>query len=843
MSFLRSRRGLGIVGGALLLALFLIRPGASRLKTRIAHSIGVALQRQVEIGSVHLRLLPRPGFDLENFVVHDDPGFGAEPVLRAQEVSAALRLSSLLRGRIEISRLSLTEPSLNLTRNSESRWNIEKLLERTAQTTVAPTGKAPSESRPGFPYIEAEHGRINFKFGPEKKPFALTEADYALWQDSENAWGVRLKARPFRTDFNLSDTGQFKASGTWQRAATLRDTPVQFDLQWNGAQLGQVTKLFSGQDRGWRGTLLVSASLTGTPADLSVGSDAALEDFRRYDILGGGLLVLHTRCDAHYSSVDRGIHQILCQAPAGDGALAVQGEIANLLGPRHYELNLVAERFPAQSLLALLRHLKKDLPDDLRASGTVAAEFNLRAGARVPDLIELTGGGTTSDFRLRSQSTKTELSPGDVPFSFASTASQPPKHRGPRPSSPGNAPDGPRLIIGPVPLKLGRPTQAIAHAWVTRSGYNFALEGEADLQRLIGTARTLGIPAAHPVTEGWTKVALQVAGEWSGFAGPKTIGTAQLHAVRAELRGLHGPLEISSTVVNLGANAIRADAISATVAGAHWSGSLSYPRLCISIPSCPVEFDLRADEIATDKLNEWFSPNPPQRRWYGFLTAEAQTGQSFLAKAHATGKLSVNRVVIRSLVASHVTANVNLDKAQLRLSDLRGELMGGKHRGEWQADFTLKPPQYSGAGTLEAISLAQLSEAMNDDWISGTASARYRIEMAGRSSAELAQSASGTVAFNMRDGALPHIELANGPLKVRRFAGTVSIRDGELEMQEAALDSFSATFAVSGHASLRRTLDFRLSQEGSAAINITGTIAEPRVLSAPHPETRAALKP
>src|SRR6266481_5705131 len=240
MSFLRSRRGLGIVGGALLLALFLIRPGASRLKTRIAHSIGVALQRQVEIGSVHLRLLPRPGFDLENFVVHDDPGFGAEPVLRAQEVSAALRLSSLLRGRIEISRLSLTEPSLNLTRNSESRWNIEKLLERTAQTTVAPTGKAPSESRPGFPYIEAEHGRINFKFGPEKKPFALTEADYALWQDSENAWGVRLKARPFRTDFNLSDTGQFKASGTWQRAATLRDTPVQFDLQWNGAQLGQL---------------------------------------------------------------------------------------------------------------------------------------------------------------------------------------------------------------------------------------------------------------------------------------------------------------------------------------------------------------------------------------------------------------------------------------------------------------------------------------------------------------------------------------------------------------------------------------------------------------------------
>ena len=98
-----------------------------------------------------------------------------------------------LRGRLEIARLSLTEPSLNLVRNSEGRWNLEKLVERAASTPVAPTAKARSEVRPGFPYIEADHGRINFKFGQEKKPYTLTEANFALWQDSENAWGIRLK--------------------------------------------------------------------------------------------------------------------------------------------------------------------------------------------------------------------------------------------------------------------------------------------------------------------------------------------------------------------------------------------------------------------------------------------------------------------------------------------------------------------------------------------------------------------------------------------------------------------------------------------------------------------------
>jgi AsmA protein len=310
------------------------------LKQRIAGSIAMALQRQVEIGNVHIRLLPQPGFDLENFVVHDDPAFSAEPVLRAQEVTAFLRLSSLLRGHLEISRLSLTEPSLNLTRNGEGRWNIENLLERTAKTAVAPTSKARSESRPAFPYIEADRGRINFKSGPEKKPFALADADYAFWQDSENAWGMRLRARPIRSDLNLSDTGQFRVNGTWQRAETLRGTPLEFNLSWQDAQLGQLTKLLSGQDKGWRGGVRVSAALTGTPADLAVDGDASLEDFRRYDIAGEALSPVRTHCAAHYSTVDRGFHQILCQTPMGDGFITVRGEVVNLPGPRNYDLGL-----------------------------------------------------------------------------------------------------------------------------------------------------------------------------------------------------------------------------------------------------------------------------------------------------------------------------------------------------------------------------------------------------------------------------------------------------------------------------------------------------------------------
>ena len=52
----------------------------------------------------------------------------------------------------------------------------------------------------------------------------------------------------------------------------------------SGAQLGQLTKLVSGNDKGWRGEVLIDAILSGTPAAMQVASICRLQDFHRYDI-------------------------------------------------------------------------------------------------------------------------------------------------------------------------------------------------------------------------------------------------------------------------------------------------------------------------------------------------------------------------------------------------------------------------------------------------------------------------------------------------------------------------------------------------------------------------------
>ena len=112
------------------------------------------------------------------------------------------------------------------------------MVERASQTKPAPTAKLRPEARPRFPYVEASSGRINFKLGAVKKAFAFTDADFALWLESESLWGIRLKARPVRTDVNISDTGTLKLDGRFQRASNLRDTPAlpQAQLQRRSAR-------------------------------------------------------------------------------------------------------------------------------------------------------------------------------------------------------------------------------------------------------------------------------------------------------------------------------------------------------------------------------------------------------------------------------------------------------------------------------------------------------------------------------------------------------------------------------------------------------------------------------
>jgi uncharacterized protein involved in outer membrane biogenesis len=844
----RSIRRIVLVTGAVLALVVFVPPliKLKRFQKSIVDAISGGLGRQVSVREVRLRLFPQPGFQLQGFVVQDDPAFSAEPLLRAGQVTANLRLSSLWRWRPEISSLTLESPadaqpwSLNIVRTQDGRWNLQSLLLRASQTPAAPTTKLRPESRLRFPYLEGEGGRINFKSGMEKKVYALSQADFALWLASENEWGLRLRARPVRTDASLSDTGVVEVGGTLGRAARLDETPLRLRVSLRGAQLGQLTRLVYGRDRGWRGSVNLVANLTGTPQDLKLGGSASIDDFRRYDIIIPDMLRLAGSCRAQYRGQAQQLSHLDCRTQNGE--LAVRGSIANLLGPRQFDLALLAQQVPMAELARLARHAKFALPPDLTAAGALDAEFAYHAGARQP---AWTGKGSTGDFVLHSGVFGRALKLGSIKFEVAqekAKAQRGSASHGRRAAGAGE--EGPhwRLVVVPFPVPLGGAAPATVHASVSATDYNLGVEGEAELQRLFRVARGLGLHAPALNASGSAKLDLQTAGKWTGFSPPVTTGSMQLRNVSVLLAGVRGPVHVRSGNAVLLPNAVQVANLAATFSGSHTAvdGSLVLPRNCDADKACPAQFDLHSGEISLVELNRLLNPKFRRVPWYRVLAGD--TGAS-LGRFAAQGRIRTDHLVLEGLKLQHVVAWAELRDHGLRLSELRAEMLGGKLRAEWSADFAGAVPVYSGSGTLERVALAQVAALTHDAWATGTASAGFKLELAGWSAAELGQSAEGILDFDWQNGTLQHVALQGaGPSRLKRFTGHAVLRDRSLEFQQSRIETADGIYAVSGTASLER-LELKLTNRNARGYAVSGTLEKPRVATLSVSEKQAALSP
>ena len=130
-----------LIGGALLFAasaLFsrALRAGAVR-RYMIAH-LAASFGRPVEVSWFDFSLFNGARIEAHQVTVSDDPQFGNEYFLRADTLAAGLRWQALLAGRLEFGSVSLTRASLNLVRDAEGRWNIERWLPPAPQAGARP---------------------------------------------------------------------------------------------------------------------------------------------------------------------------------------------------------------------------------------------------------------------------------------------------------------------------------------------------------------------------------------------------------------------------------------------------------------------------------------------------------------------------------------------------------------------------------------------------------------------------------------------------------------------------------------------------------------------------------
>src|SRR5262245_5020386 len=91
-----------------------------------------SLDRRIDVGEVHLSLIPTPSIHLSQLRVSDSAAFADNTFFSAEQVRLKLRLLPLLRGRFEVTELVLDKPIFNLLKQPDGSFNYSDIASKKA---------------------------------------------------------------------------------------------------------------------------------------------------------------------------------------------------------------------------------------------------------------------------------------------------------------------------------------------------------------------------------------------------------------------------------------------------------------------------------------------------------------------------------------------------------------------------------------------------------------------------------------------------------------------------------------------------------------------------------------
>lgn len=735
---------------AVLLALVFVPPyiSISRYKGRITELVSAALERPVRLSSVELRILPRPGFVITDFAVASDPAFGAQPVLYANSVVASIRIWPLWRGRLEISRISVDEASLNLVHMPDGRWNIEDLFH-----TAATHGGAARGSAVPFPYMEATDSRINVNNGLEKLPFSLLNADASLWRESDGAWRVRLRGQPARTDvsLDLADTGVVRVDATLQPGAALEQMPLHVDVDWREAQLGQLTRLLLGSDEGWRGDLTGELHLDGTVASAKVKTRLRASGVHRSEFAPAAPLDFDAACSFGFRAPTRSLKDLACDSPIGDGRIHVGGNV--VLAGVTPDLSIAVDHVPAQAGLDLLRTVRNDLDPGLQAAGVVSGELKYQ----VPDVaaappprrpkarhVAAIAGPLTGS--LTVQGLNISGGPLNHPVQVQKLVLEP-------------AAEEPTALAATIPIAAGASAPLVMDLQITSHGFQVAVNGPASLPRLRELARAAGFSQASMLTQVAGEPAtvnMTAEGPWlpsilpAGASNGSMSGTIALKEANWRSGFLAGPVLLPAATLHFENGAMSWDPVDFTFGPVKGTAQLEMP-ICEPNAECTPHVALHFADL--DGATMQAALLGARERGTLLSSLLARFTSSAAIWPNLKGSVDADTLTLGEFTLHNVTADLEIGRAGAEATSIHADVLGGHLSAS--ADVKMGDrPAYKIDASFEGMNPAQVGELAGMKWTGGTIDGTGHLELTGYTPADLASSAVGTLHFAWAHGSV-----------------------------------------------------------------------------------------
>ena len=616
MAMTRRRKIAVSLGAAALLALLAPAFTLPWAHAAIVRSLEAGLGRRVETGAVHLRLLPVPGFELDNVELGDDPAFGLEPMVMAQEAVANVRWLPLLRGELEFSTVELDGASINLVRNAQGHWNLPALLR--SRAGAASPGRAGASARAGvavrIPYLTWSNSRVNFKLHQTKSRFYLDQVSGSLAREASD-WRLQLQFQPARTDESLSDAGDVRLDGRWTSAPSLAQAHFDLAVHIRNSYLAASTALLLGHDAGVRGIVSADLRLQGDGRAIAVSGAAQAQSVRRANLLPRRATIACSFAGRYLPPLDE--FTLTGLGDPGWQRLQLAGTIRGLFTHPQARLTLRLRQFAAADLLPLALAVKSGLPDDLRAQGRLSGQASVSWAAGGP--LRGQGAFTLARLELRSRHHRLEMPAGRIVWN----------------------PQGLRLLPAPARLERNRRLAAALRLGAALDRRGLALQAASpavDAAAVADLAGLLGLPSPWPAgIAGVAQAQWTLQAPWNALDQPRWSGSGRWAAARFTPPGGRS-LELHGLTLQLGPDARAAFTLAA---GADpLAGTVRWRPAA----AAPLEFTLRAPRLPATAVWAYLQP-PASTSLAGGLLArvlgDTPPGAAWLAGLRARGSVRV----------------------------------------------------------------------------------------------------------------------------------------------------------------------------------------------------------
>ena len=180
---------------------------------------------------------------------------------------------------------------------------------------------------------------------------------------------MKLRGQPARTDvsINSADTGIVEIDATAQQTADLRQMPIHLDMDWRDAQLGQLTRLMTGSDAGWRGDLRGEMHMDGTSENAQIKTRLRATGVHRAEFAPPEPMDFDANCSLVYHYTKRTVENMACDSPLGDGRIRLAGEMNGNGHVPKYSVEM--DRVPVAAGLEALRTVRSGVDPNLTAAG------------------------------------------------------------------------------------------------------------------------------------------------------------------------------------------------------------------------------------------------------------------------------------------------------------------------------------------------------------------------------------------------------------------------------------------------------------------------------------------